>query len=659
MKSIKSYFGTFEKCVQFQLELRKRALELYNKWFHNRIVRNINKNSMNSLNNMEFLSRLTKMLNIPKSFTISKTEKEAIIKEADKACNGLYELLGSGEVKLDPVDWHIDFKTGIRWAPGIFCKKYNQEDIKSKSDVKIPRELSRSHHMLKAGLAYRMTGKEEYAELCINQMKGWIDDNPLMYSINWGCTMDVAIRAVNWIWVLGLVSGSKTLDIASIEKIKSSLYQHGWFIFRNPEKGNLYNGNHYLSDLAGQIHLGLLFNNMKEPAEWLESGKAEFFREIRLQILPTGMSFERSSNYNRLVLELILITLLVLKRNHHEIPSDIWYRLETMFAFIMHTLKPDGNSPIIGDKDNGRLLPLGVETTNDFRYLLSLGALLFNRSDFKCHGDGFNIYCSVLAEEGATERWNSIPDISTDLESIAFKDSGLYIMRKKDDYLLFTATGKGKYPEIGPASHTHSDLFSFELFTSGKSFLIDPGTYVYTADAEMRMLYRSTKMHNTVTVDGQSQNHIRKEVLWDFKRDAIPQVLKWVSDSSCDTIVANHNGFTRLPDPVMHERSVTFDKVNEKWIINDLISGKGKHEVEWFFHFAAGIDFTITGDTVKTNCDDKNIAIVFEQKQGLVLRKEKSFISGSYGMREEGNVLVACIKDVVPVEMTVEIKKMP
>ena len=90
-------------------------------------------------------------------------------------------------------------------------------------------------------------------------------------------------------------------------------------------------------------------------------------------------------------------------------------------------------------------------------------------------------------------------------------------MRKKDNYLLFNATGKGKYPELGPGTHTHSDLFSFELFTYGKSFLVDPGSYVYTADADQRMLFRSTKMHNTVTVDGQSQNNINKEVLMGFQ----------------------------------------------------------------------------------------------------------------------------------------------
>ena len=397
---------------------------------------------------------------------------------------------------------------------------------------------------------------------------------------------------------------------------------------------------------------------MKEPLEWLNKGREELFREIRIQILPSGMSYERCTNYNRLVLELILVPVLMLKRKGIEIPDDIWYRLEKMFEFIMYSLKPDGKSPIIGDQDNGRLLPFGTEELNDFRYLMSLGAVLFNRSDFKCYGDGFNIYCSLLGGQSASERWNKIPDLTSDLGSGSFPDSGIYIMRKRNNYLLFNATGKSLYPELGTGTHTHSDLFSFELFTQDKSILIDPGSYVYTANADLRMLFRSTKMHNTVTVDGESQNQIRKEELWDIKRDAIPKVLKWESNNDMDLVTAVHNGYTRLKEPVLHERTIIFDKINEKWVIKDMITGEGYHTYEWFFHFEIGIDFKINGYIVETKCeDDKNITLIFEPNPRLNLRKDKSFVSKSYGIKEDGFVLVAMMKETAPIELTIEIMK--
>lgn len=235
--------------VQFQYGLRRRILDSYYKVFRKQIIRNINKHLNNRISNDKFISNTTSILNIPQDIFVNENSKDIIICSADKIINGIYSLLGSGNVELNPIEWHTDFKTGFKWPPDSFYRNYKQEDIDSDSDVKVPRELSRSHHLLMLGLAYRLTNDKKYAVSCITQMNDWIDKNPLMYSINWGCTMDVAIRAVNWIWALGLVSGSDALDNKSINRLKTSLYQHGWFIYRNPEKAEVNNSNHYLADL--------------------------------------------------------------------------------------------------------------------------------------------------------------------------------------------------------------------------------------------------------------------------------------------------------------------------------------------------------------------------------------------------------------------------
>jgi uncharacterized heparinase superfamily protein len=608
------------------------------------------------IDNKVFQNNLVRILPILPELTglIKNEESDSILAEAVRSKNKIFNILGSGDIVLDNLDWHTDFKTGFRWESGTFYKKYFQEGIESRSDVKVPRELSRCHHFLKLSIAYRLTRDEKYALLCITQMADWIDKNPLMYSINWGCTMDVSIRAVNWIWALGLISGSQSLESNTLAKIKGSLYQHGWFVYRNPEKAEYNNHNHYLADLSGQIHLGLLFNNLNEPKQWLESGKEELFRELRMQILPSGMSYERSTNYNRLVLELLLVPILLLKKNGHEVPQDILFRLEKMFEFLMFSLKPDGTTPIIGDQDDGRLLPFGSESNVDYRYLLSLGAILFNRGDFKQYGNGFNIYCLLFGGTNAKEKFDAIKEDGITLGSKAFPDAGIYIMRKDTNYLIFNSAGKGSYPELPSGTHTHSDLLSFELFAMGKTFLVDPGSYVYTADANQRMLFRSTQMHNTVTVDGESQNIIRLEELWDFERNAIPEVLKWESCESYDFVVARHSGFLRLNRPVMHQRSITFNKQSLSWNLKDELSGEGSHVFEWFFHFDLGIDFIINDKTIQTICDDgKDLSFKFSSPQTIVLRKDKSFVSKAYGHKEAGSLLIASVKSDCPVEVNI------
>lgn len=657
MQRIKRYFQSFDSFIQFFYGFRRRIREYYWMCFQILIQRNIEKFVNRSLDNQLFLSRIIKLLELPSELQINEQEANRIKISAEVTMQGIYNLLGSGDVNFQPIDWHTDFKSGYRWSPGTFYKKYTQEGIDSDSDVKVPRELSRCHHLLKVAIEYNLSKNENYAAFCIDQIENWIDENPLMKSINWGCTMDVSIRAVNWIWALGLISDVQHLDSNKVKKIKNSLYQHGWFIYRNPEKEVANNHNHYLADLSGQIHLGLLFQQLIEPKKWLQTGKEELFREIRMQILPSGMSYERSTNYNRLVLELILIPILLLKRAGHEIPSDIWFRLERMFEFIMYTLKPDGTSPVIGDQDNGRLLPFGTESNNNFSYLLSIGALIFNRADFKNAGNGFNLYCSILGDSTALRKWNNIPDQISNLHSKAFRDAGFFVMRKKNNYLLFNASGKGLYPEIPSGTHTHSDLLSFELVSQGKTFLVDPGSYVYTANASERMNFRSTRMHNTVTVDGESQNVLKREVLWDFERNAIPDVISWESDEIKDCIVASHNGYERLENPVRHCRTFSFEKETAIWQITDDLTGTGKHLFEWFFHFDSAIDFEIQDNTIRTNCpDNKNLLITFTGLNILELRKENTWISKGYGEKEPALVLIVSILTQCPVSLNIIIK---
>ena len=60
--------------------------------------------------------------------------------------------------------------------------------------------------------AYQATGNNRYVHEYLRQTLEWIDSNPLMYSINWGCAMDVAIRAVNWVYALNMFIDSRPLN---------------------------------------------------------------------------------------------------------------------------------------------------------------------------------------------------------------------------------------------------------------------------------------------------------------------------------------------------------------------------------------------------------------------------------------------------------------
>ena len=592
------------------------------------------------------------------SEVISRKQKDEVINCAENYLNHTFNMLGSGGVKFDPVDWHTDFKTGFRWEPRKFYKDYVQVDLANDADVKIPRELSRCHQFLILGQAYLITKDEKYTKEFLAQTTNWINENPFMRSINWACTMDVAIRAVNWIWALAFFYDSSLLEAEFIWKILISLYEHGYFIWRNPEKASENNHNHYISNLVGQIYLGVLFLDLPEAKRWLYKGISELFREIRLQILPSGPSYERSTNYHRLVLELFCSAILLLKRININIPLDIWYRLEKMFEFVMYYTKPDGTAPVIGDQDDGRLHPFSLQINIDHRYLLAFGSILFNRSDFKKNSNGYNADCFFLLGPDKKEIFDQLRDVDFELRSISFPDAGFFILRNNNNYMIINNSGKSRYNENACGTHTHSDLLSFELFVEDKTFLVDPGSYIYSANPKERKLFRSTKMHNTVVVDRHDQNVIKEEVLWDFESNAIPKLNKWESNRDYDFFDGEHSGYHRLEKPATHRRTIFFDKKKPEWEIIDHLTGKETHLFECYFHFDIGIDFEVDGDKIKTICSEgANISLTFSSEQKYHIEKEDGWVSKAYGIKEAAKVLRVSLRGTCPLEFKKIIKK--
>src|SRR5262249_62005662 len=53
--------------------------------------------------------------------------------------------------------------------------------------------------------------------------------------------------------------------------------------------------------------------------------------------------------------------------------------------------------------------------------------------------------------------------------------------------------------------HGHADALSLSACVRGEGLLIDPGTYGYNLGEKWRRYFRSTRAHNTVTVDGLDQ----------------------------------------------------------------------------------------------------------------------------------------------------------
>ena len=512
----------------------------------------------------ELTKRLHDMLGefTPEFFAgIDSQDKETILKCADNALNHDFDLLGSGLMHLDPIPWHSDFKSGYTWPKGVFYRKMPRNP--AGTDIKVPWELSRCHHLLWVGEAYLISSDEKYAQEVVSEINNWIDENPLMYSVNWTCAMDVTIRAVNWMHALNFISASKCFTDEFVARVSKSLYQHGFFIRNNLEKVIPYSNNHYSSDIVGLLYLGQFFNKTSKGKCWFRFAEKEFFKDIEIQVLPSGGHYEKSVSYHRLMVELYSYPIYMFDRCGIKVPISIKDKVQLMYDYVANYTKPNGYAPLIADNDDGRFLP-------------------FVKRDFRMHSylnDASSAEVSIVSN-GLSNRFRT-----TEKTSKLFEDAGVAVVRNDDAQLFVSCVGYSRKPkssEVNLGTHTHNDLLSFELNVGGNDIIIDPGTYLYTSSIKDRNEFRSTRKHNTIIVDEEEQNLLSENSAFSLKRNVVFD--KLLMEGSC--VIGK---YSTLKGQMSHHR--TFDLQEGRLLIKDVVEKTGLgHEGHLRLHLAEELE---------------------------------------------------------------------
>ncbi len=521
------------------------------------------------------------------SLITSVGDFESIMDNADMIHENKFEALGSGLFSFGgKVDWHLDFsrKDGNqepdkRW-PLLYYTKIDALGTRDQSDIKFPWELSRFHQGIWLGKAYWVSRSETHVEKFKNLVADWLTSNPIPYGVNWASPMEVAIRAVNLIIGLLYFLGSDRIDDDFFSKLLCSLYDHGVFIRSNLEV-TLRSGNHYISNLVGLIYLGVLFNDTEAGAAWIDFARRELESEILRQVYDDGTDYEKSTGYHGFVTELFAAAYILLELNGFKVSAAFKERLEKMFAFGASATMNDGTISSIGDSDDGRVFKMSAgENPNDRRDLLAVGAVLFDRGDFKSVAGKYSELALLLLGTEGFEKFTALKE-NASVNSSIYRNGGFAFLKTRKDFCSFDFGDIGKR---GRGGHGHNDILSFTL--SGKSpLIVDRGTFCYTRDEKMRNKLRSAYSHNTGIVDGSEPAEFSG--LWSVKKDFTrPELLSWTSSPGQDVVEARHRAYERLSKPVIHRRKITFNKTQRTFLLEDSFEGKGFHDIELMFHFS-------------------------------------------------------------------------
>ncbi|HVF45046.1 MAG TPA: alginate lyase family protein [Pyrinomonadaceae bacterium] len=522
----------------------------------------------------------------------SAAGSDELTEEAREVVAHRWPLLGYGVSEFGgEIDWLREPVSGARWPLDYHCDVALVRG--DGSDVRVLWELNRLGHLLTLGRAYAETRDEAFAQEFFAQVESWRAQNPLGLGPNWSCAMEVALRATNLLAAFRLFRRSRALNESRLGGLLSLFDAHGRHVRRNLEYSYIATGNHYLSDVAGLLWLGLCLPELEAAEGWRAFALRELLRELDAQVLPDGADCEASTGYHRFVTELFLYSFVLCRANGVEIEGRHWSRVRSMLEYVRAYLRPDGRAPLVGDTDSGQVLPLVRRDADDHAHLLAVGAAVFKESNFRLYDEAPTEVRWLLGAEGVRayeELETAGPRAAT---SSVFEHAGACVLREGDLYLMLNASGAGLK---GRGAHGHNDALSIEVSACGVSFLQDPGTYVYTSDLRARHEFRSTAYHSTVEIDGVEQNKTDERTPFQLGDESRPRLLSFDTTDECDTAAAEHYGYARLgAGAVTHRRVVSLERAGRFFLVEDIFDGVGTHDFRFVFHAAPGLEIRRPG----------------------------------------------------------------
>jgi uncharacterized heparinase superfamily protein len=582
-------------------------------------------------------------------------ERIGIIARAERIIHGRFDLLGLTDLNFgEPIDWRAE-PTSKKSSPLSHWSQIDYLNPEVTGDKKVTWELNRHQFLVTLGQAYLVTGDERYAENFVALVSSWIDANPLKRGINWVSSLELAFRAVSWLWSLNLFASSERLSSPFILRMLKQLVAHGHHI--ESYLSRYFSPNtHLTGEALGLFYLGIALPELRCAGAWRELGLSILIEQLPVQVRSDGVYFEQSTYYHRYTTDFYLHLVALAQASDVDLPDEVRQKLSLLLDHLMWITRPDGTSPLIGDDDGGRLLVLGTRALNDFRDTLATGAALLRRSDWKfVAGDAAVETLWLLGPSGLAEYDNLEPEPPLETAH-AFDLSGYFVMRdgwtNQSGYALVNCGPLGAPISAG---HSHADALSFEFAANGKSWLIDPGTFVYTGDRDARTEFRTTAAHNTVTVDGQPQSVPDGPFSWGAGARATAE--SFIPEADWVFFKGAHDGYQRLDNPVTHTRAIFFVKSDHGFglpayfFIHDRFDASGIHRYALRFHFPPTCSLAARKNQVRaTDSGGDELLIQAYGSSARRVEVEEGWSSRCYGSREQSPVAVIEADGVGPQE---------
>ncbi|HUS07497.1 MAG TPA: alginate lyase family protein [Bryobacteraceae bacterium] len=458
----------------------------------------------------------------------------------------------------DEIHWRRDHVIGIE-TPLSYFRRIPYLDPARAGDHKVIWELNRHQHLVLLAQAHLLDPRPEYPVEIQEQLESWMDANPFQRGINWTSALEVAFRALSWVWLYHFTGRHWTVEFR--RRFLSALNQHGLHLEYNLSVYFSPN-THLLGEALALYTLGRLMPQLPRSRRWEQTGARWVGHEMHRQVFQDGGHFEQSAYYHVYATDMFLFFAMLANPD-----QDYLQRLERMAGYLHHLMGPSRILPLLGDDDGGRLYhPYGARSEFGRGTLAACGYFLGRPGYIAEREDSF----PISAWWFGAGVFDIPPAPREPLLSKLFPQTGVAVLFHGDHQVLLDAGEFG----AGTAGHSHSDTLSLMIRRGGEEILLDPGTYTYVGDLTWRNRFRGSAFHNTVSVNGLDQAIPAHPFSWQG-RPAVSLISFKPTEVQADCSYAQYR----------HQRTVNFES-GERVVVSDEISGPpGKHMISWFWHF--------------------------------------------------------------------------
>ncbi len=487
------------------------------------------------------------------------------IAEADAFARGYARIFSHQLVEVGRPDrWTRNVLTGRSIDP---YRHWSRLGDAAADDIKGVWELSRFSWAYALVRAWLRDGDDRHVELFWSTLEDWMARNPPNRGPNWMCGQEASFRLIAVTFALqsfrdhpsttdARLALAARLAVATAERIGDYLS------YALSQKNN-----HGIAELIGLQTAARFWPSLCGSPHWPDDDWRDLLpRQCDALIGPDGGFSQHSSNYHRLLLQLLTWSEVVERSVRDTLPESVRAKAIAATDFLATLMEADGTVPRYGADDGANLFPLSGCPFEDFRPAVGAALALF-KGERLPSGPWDEASLLLLGPVAAS----AAPALRPPAE---FRDAGVFQLRHARGTLFFRA------PEKFRTRPSHADQLHVSLRWDGEWIAEDPGTYSYNAPGGWDG-FAGSRFHNLVTVGDFEPMRRVSRFLW----------LPWTGCEvrwQFDGVTASHLGF---PGFKSRRRVV---KVPNGFVIIDRLTGllkqHGRFTLRWHGRTREGLE---------------------------------------------------------------------